>query len=98
MNFQLKYHGIPFTYQPSMPTEAVKEVLSIGLSRPETVLVLAEWLRTYLDTEVTESLPGIYKNVVLAEQEQIDWCSLAEEFIDNVSSDTRCGVTVVGET
>ena len=26
MTYQLKYRGISFTYQPSMPTEAVREV------------------------------------------------------------------------
>ena len=26
MTYQLKFRGIPFNYQPSMPTEAVREV------------------------------------------------------------------------
>ena len=26
MTYQLKYRGIPFTYKPSMPTEAVREI------------------------------------------------------------------------
>ncbi|MEM9092328.1 MAG: hypothetical protein AAGC93_26790 [Cyanobacteria bacterium P01_F01_bin.53] len=41
MTYQLKYRGIPFTYQSSMPTEAVKEVRfrgrTIVLSSPKTV-------------------------------------------------------------